>query len=528
MFGIKINRKTLSEIPLAPPKPPSKLVFDLNQRLLSFSPSDHWTLRDACQGTQIMGGTGSGKTSGSGRAVALSFLRSGYGGLVLCAKPGERQLWQQYAKETGRERSLIVFGGDGTRHFNFLDYELRRGDRLVTHNLVSLFLRIMEAAKGREGGGGGNDAFWRDAASELLGNAFLILYAAWGEVTLSSLMELISSAPQTRAEADNDEWRNRSFCWKSLVKMVRDPANDIPKHDAGVAGNFFRQRWPSASDKMRTSIEFTLSSLAAPFLTGYLRELFCTTTDTLPEFTHEGAILVIDLPIKEHGEAGILAQHIWKYLWQRAAERRDGSNPQTRPVFLWADECQFFISKYDSEFQSTARSSKACTVYLTQSLPAYIDRMGHGSEHSVNALLGNFQTRIFHQNLDPTTNQHAADLVGQAWLTLRSDSSSQGSSYGENAGLSWNSGGSYSSSSDGKGSSGGSWGRGFSKGKNSGTNSGTSVSYSQQVQHEVLPSSFARLRQGGRGGAPQAIVIQGGRMFQHNGRPWLMCEFPQS
>ena len=89
MFGIKRYRNDLSEIPLAPPRAPSRQRFELDQPLLSFSPKDHWTLRDACQGTQIMGGTGSGKTSGTGRAIAMAFLRAGFGGLVLCAKPVE-------------------------------------------------------------------------------------------------------------------------------------------------------------------------------------------------------------------------------------------------------------------------------------------------------------------------------------------------------------------------------------------------------------------------------------------------------
>ena len=48
---------------------------------------DMWRIKDACEGTIIFGGTGSGKTSGSGRAIATSFLSAGFGGLVLCAKP---------------------------------------------------------------------------------------------------------------------------------------------------------------------------------------------------------------------------------------------------------------------------------------------------------------------------------------------------------------------------------------------------------------------------------------------------------
>jgi len=47
---------------------------------------DSWRIKDACEGTMIFGGTGSGKTSGSGRALATSFLSAGFGGLVLCAK----------------------------------------------------------------------------------------------------------------------------------------------------------------------------------------------------------------------------------------------------------------------------------------------------------------------------------------------------------------------------------------------------------------------------------------------------------
>lgn len=81
------------------------MVTDLDTPLVRFSadPRDWWTLRDAVRGVQIFGGIGSGKSSGSGRTLALSLLKSGFGGLVLTGKVGETALWvEDYARRTGR------------------------------------------------------------------------------------------------------------------------------------------------------------------------------------------------------------------------------------------------------------------------------------------------------------------------------------------------------------------------------------------------------------------------------------------
>ena len=103
---------------------------------------DPWRIKDACEGTVIFGGTGSGKTSGSGRALAQSFLGAGFGGLVLCAKPEEPALWRAYAAEAGRQSDLAMFGGRESWGFNFMRYEsLRSGAGAgLTENLVNLFM----------------------------------------------------------------------------------------------------------------------------------------------------------------------------------------------------------------------------------------------------------------------------------------------------------------------------------------------------------------------------------------------------
>ncbi len=72
-----------------PPPSSAPSGFNLDQTLLTLH-QERFTIRDACQGVQVFGGTGSGKTSGSGRALALSYLAYGFGGLVYAPNPMKR------------------------------------------------------------------------------------------------------------------------------------------------------------------------------------------------------------------------------------------------------------------------------------------------------------------------------------------------------------------------------------------------------------------------------------------------------
>src|SRR5690606_9331296 len=85
--------------------------------LLRFSdrPQDVWTVDDAVRGTSIYGATGSGKTTASGKTIAMQFLKQRWGdkkwgGIVLCAKSDEADLWEEYCKEAGRSADVIRFG----------------------------------------------------------------------------------------------------------------------------------------------------------------------------------------------------------------------------------------------------------------------------------------------------------------------------------------------------------------------------------------------------------------------------------
>jgi hypothetical protein len=195
----------------------------------------------------------------------------------------------------------------------------------------------------------------------------------------------------------------------------------------------------------------------------------------------------MNLPVKEFGEAGRAAQVVYKYMWQQAAERRN-IKQNNRPLFLWVDEAQNFASEYDMQFQATARSSRACTVYLTQNLPNYYAEMGGAhSKYRVDSLVGNLQTKIWHANSEPETNSRASEIIGKSWQVRQSQSMNMGK-------------------------------ESFSMGE----------SQQESYDFDVIPQAFTRLRKGSPANnfAVDAIVFQSGRVWS-NGRTFYPAVFDQ-
>ena len=471
----------------------------------------NFRLKDAFEGIQIFGATGSGKSSGSGSALAKAFLKAGFGGLVLTVKNDERAAWERYCEETGRSQHLLVFSPENLHRFNFLQYEYGRDGRggRQTENIVNLFYTLIETYQ-RKRGGGKEDPYWELATKQLLRNAVDLLAIARNRVSLPELYDIIASAPPTPLHCSpiRDDtpaeiaskayaWRETSLCYALLeegsAKVERLPESDPRRWDFQVTMNYWTREFPALDDRPRSSIVSIFTGMADCFLRGHLRELFCTTTNIVPEFTHEGLVILIDLPVKEFYEVGLFAQILFKYIWQRATERRDPRKGS--PVFLWADEAQFFANRHDMLFQTTARSARASTVYLTQNLPNYQAVMGgEGNSSETYAFLGNLQTKIFHANTDPTTNEWASNLIGKGWQFRAGSSSSLAQPNSLNSAAQMTHG----------------------------------TSMSQLLEHDVLPAEFSRLRKGGDDNQclVDAIVFQGGRLW-NNGQTYLRTFFVQ-
>jgi hypothetical protein len=478
--------------------------YNLDKVLLKFSdaPSDHWLLRDAVRGTQVFGSLGSGKSSGSGKTIAQAFLRNGFGGLVLCAKPDEAMEWQKYAQACGRLDDMIIFKESSPWRFNPLQYETSREGRGagLTYNLTELFMSVFKMGQRLSGSNAEEkERFWDNSLRRAVNRIIDLLKIAREELSIQNMVEILSLSPHgekinrfnsIKDDSELIKWAEKDFFFQCLLEADQNANTEQAKRDFGLVKNFFLRDFANLDERVRSTIQEMFLGFCEPFLSGILNDHFAKDTNLLPEVTFQGKIIVLDFSVKEYLVSGIYAQCLYKYLWQQAVERRKVTDT-TPPVFLWQDESQYFVNEYDTIFQTTARSSRACTVLLTQNISNYYAQMGgKDAEPKVDSLLGNLATKIFHGNNDSVTNDWASKVISQNFIALE--------------------GGSFQSSA-------------FSATTSQGQ------SYMMHLMPQVLPLEFTTLKSGGEENdcEVQGIITLSGRRWS-NGKNYRKVIFKQN
>ncbi|GGG37363.1 hypothetical protein GCM10011344_42740 [Dokdonia pacifica] len=438
---LKKNKNTISE---------NLQVSFIDKPLLHFVDENlkkhPWTLRHAIMGTQIFGATGSGKSSGSGKTIAQAFLKNGFGGIVLCAKPNERKEWEEYAKKTNRQKDLVIFSNKNNLRFDPLIYESTRitSGGGQTLNIVDLIMRIYEIGQTFMSSSGTieTERYWENALRRTVSRSIELLKIVGEDVTIENLRKIIIDsgneqqikdfkeyieAIQSVNKDDTDynllvkaikELAQANYCLKLIKRgKVLESSGEINTEKFYFLCSYYLTEFHSLSEKTKSTISEYYLGLIEPFLSGILKEHFVGSCDASlrPESTYlHGKIIILDFSIKEFLLSGAYIQGVYKYIWQQAMERRDIKS-NNRPVFLWADESQYFINpQYDSLFQTTARSSFVCSVYLTQNINNYYFSMGSSNAIArTKSLVGNLATKIFHANSDFDTNEFAANVISK-------------------------------------------------------------------------------------------------------------------
>lgn len=443
-------------------------------------PVDAWKFRHAFEGTQIFGGTGSGKTSGSGRTIALAFLTARYfgkhpfGGLVLCAKPEEVALWANfndrlqdshggklglgYCSLAGRKPENVIVFGVNHRHyrdlglvpapeagfcFDYLGFMSTLGSRedgqdSYTQTLVNLFLTVLEGGAQVSSNA---DPYWNDAIRQMLTNAIDLIRLAMGTVpglsiSIEEINRIVLSAPHSRAHAYSAEFK-RGRCWQ-LIAAAEQSSHAPPREshqgeplgkqslqrraDLRLTIDYWLRDFAGLTDRVRSVVESSFTAKATAMLRRPMCDLFSASNrgaqPVTPTLTHQGKVVILDLSVKQFGEVGRFAQILFKTVWQRATEH-PSRRVHPNPVFLWADESQYFVTSEDALFLQTARSNKVATVYMTQNISNYhVALAGRAGIAATDSLIGNFQTKIFHANGDPVTNEWAERLFAHERATL--------------------------------------------------------------------------------------------------------------
>lgn len=483
-------------------------VWDMSEPLLHFGGEENaWTLQDACEGTLILGATGSGKTSGSGALVSKACLSGCFGGIVLTAKEDEAVHWQRAAEQLGRSEQICLVQPGGPFKFNFLDYQTKLPESQggSVENTVELFHAILESYSRNKRKA---DSFWANTSKQLLRNLVRIIRGARVNFDLMVIRAFLSEVPPDATVAATGAWKT-SPTFGRLIGNARVLSRGTPdERFVDEAARYWTVDLPNLADKTRSIVVMDLVSMLDLFFDPAVWDLFCGETTITPEAVFDGAILVIDLPIKKYLSIGRIAQIIWKHLFQLAVERRSDPNDSTRrPVFLWADEAQNFWSDSDGLFQATARSSRCATVYLTQNIPGFYAQVGGElARERVDGFLANLCTKIFHNNNDPATNHWAAEQLGKSMQYRASISSGEEPSPASF--LSKGIGGFFEMLS----------GHRLSR-----------VSTNPVLDFEVQPSAFAKLRTGSakHRGLVDAYIVKSGSSFGATGKHYLKAIFQQ-
>ncbi len=480
-------------------RPGKRSAFALDTPLLRLGRHDPFTIGDSFQTTLVMGGTGSGKTSGPGYQLTLAMMTAGFGGLCMTVKVDEADRIRRLAARAGRTDDLIVFDEASGYGLSFMNYLLHQqgAESGKTENLLFLIESMAEIAERANGSGASrqDETFWKNGRRELGRNAIDLLSIVMKQLAPHLIVEVIRDAPQSEAEVANPDWWKQSTVGQLLLRGEQMGLTPHVRHDFEQVKLYFTRTFPRLAEKTRSIIEASLMGVLDPFCRGLLYRLFCNQTTVVPEDTLDGKIIVVNQPLKRDLTIGLLAQTIWKVLFQgRMEQRQEG---ETRPTFLIMDEAHMLLSLKDLQFFSTARASRVATLWMTQNLPNVLVALGEneGSNAKAESILSLAQTKIFCQNSCPVTNQWASDLIGRKRIWLSSSNvSSPRQNFLEIFPM---------------------------------DEEQISIGSSETFEYTLQPNEFTRLTKGGKHGYCDAIVFQGGRNWRGSKENFARVTFKQ-
>lgn len=409
----------------------------LDRPIISLSDSDHLSFRQM-SGILGIGDPGSGKSSALGKQFFCGFARAGCGALCHAIKSDDAETFISWARESGRERDVVVFNEASGLRFDPLAYEWTRsgvrggGD---AESIITYFSTLLTLSHPQSGGG--NERFWELAAEQAMRNAIKLIQLANEPLSIVNVHRAISSFPDHPGQQDEQGWEEHSYT-ASLINAIRgrkETLSETQWQDLETATEFVFHRWAALDERPRSSIAMTFAGMADKFLFHPLRGIFASGAyDFTPEqITHEQKILIIDYPILEYGkETARLINVMVQLTCQRAWLRHQYKPGCCNGAFLYMDEFQLLMHKFQNHFVQVSRSSGVAVIALTQTLLNLAEELGESHLGAkTKAFLANLGIKIALRSTCPDTCTYYSDVIGKTYRYMDNFSAGSGGNEGQ-------------------------------------------------------------------------------------------------
>jgi len=401
-----------------------KIEHPLDKALLHWTEYDPFRVRDLLNGgCLILGRTGSGKTSSSGRQLMQAIVDNrNSGGLILAAKPEDVGDIKAVFEKAGRLNDLIVFSAESGLGFNLLGYLGHEDPR----NIVKCLMTIGKAME-REGGNDHKHAFYETLYKRYLENDVIALKAAGEPITADRILSFLMSAATSKAQQENQQWQDNSYHNRMMEQAAANVMTGSPlvQHDFKLSAEFWVREYPLMDGEVRSNGLAGVMNILHTFNQGIVRQMVSSHTNCSPDDILKGKWVVVDFPPSTWGEVGSFICAGWKYLTQMAILKRQATEQDAFCV-IWVDEAHQFVSDTDAYFIAQCRSHKGALIYLSQSVSSFYAALkGDGGKAQADALLANFSHVIVHVS-DAETAKWASSKLGKRREMMFSGSNSPG------------------------------------------------------------------------------------------------------
>ena len=351
------------------------------------------SLEDAAQNILVLGAIGSGKTTRAMHGLLIQLLDQDCGGLIFDIKGDFKKAVMTFAGQTRREPVII---GVGQPPLNLLSG--------LTPELSASFLKSALLL----GGGGKNDSFWIDTATELCRNVLGVLIFVPEHYHLNGLYRYLF---------------DKEFKTGVHQELQLSPLDAAQQRRLDVCRHYIDAIFGNFDDKVKTGVLASVAQILSPFQHPDLVDAFCAPVDAPAasqrmEAVLDGSVYLVDMPLSQWGMAGKVIYTMLKLRFFNVMQQRT-LHPdwnQTRPVFFMCDEYQEIVScnrdgLSDLNFWDKSRSSKTIGIISAQSVSSFYAAIGN--RDMVHALLQNFRQKIIFRSEDDWTIGYCNRLLSK-------------------------------------------------------------------------------------------------------------------